>query len=444
MDGAEKKTLATVEASLSEAWEKVRTILSGSEPKDFGAVEEYLRTEGQEIGRTLLQNALDAQSINERPRPQEQCAAGHRYEALEQRTKRVTTLVGNVTIRRWYYYDGACGKGKIPLDSAWDIEHTSFSPEMRRLMAQMGALLPFRSAAEQLRSLSGISVDSKDIERIIRPVASRVEATEREPMSVPPGGVLYVSMDGTGVPMVQQELTGRKGKGSDGQAKTREAKLGCFFTQTKRDSQGYPVRDDNSTTYVGAIASPDAFGQQLWREAKRRGIDTAQTVVALCDAAAWEWNLVEEYFPNAVQIVDLYHAREHYWTIARAKWPNNPRRQHQWAKKREKELDSGQAQRVARAISRLRPCTPELQALCLREAEFFVKNERRMAYKRFRRRGFFVGTGVLEAGCKTVIGQRLKQPGMHWTVNGANAIISLRSALVGHDWPVAENYAKAA
>ena len=311
-------------------------------------------------------------------------------------------------------------------------------------MAQVGALLPFRGAAEQLASLSGITVDAKDIERIASRVARSVEATPRYPLPVPDGGVLYMSMDGTGVPMVKQELVGRAGKGSDGRATTREAKLGCFFTQTTRDTAGRPVRDDNSTTYVGAIESAETFGQRLWCEAKRRGVETAQQIVALCDAAAWQWNLIEEYVPSAVQIIDVYHAREHYWDVARAVWPGNPRRQQQWAEMRQRELDAGRATQVACAIRRLRPRASHIRALCAREAEFFTKNRHRMAYHKFRRKGYFIGSGVLEAGCKTVIGQRLKQAGMHWTVAGANAIITLRSALVGHDWPVVANYAKAA
>lgn len=418
--------------------------LRGKGGKDFGAVEEHLRQRGHEMARQVLQGVIDGLSVREPVVQNERCEFGHRYAALEQRRKTVTTLVGSVQLQRWYYYDRHCGKGKALLDAAWDIEDTSFSPEVRRSMAQVAAVLPFRPAAEMLASLGGITVDAKDIERIAAQVASVVEKTPRHPLPSAADSVLYVCMDGTGVPMVRRELVGRTGKKPGEEQKTREAKLGCFFTQTTLDAEGHPVRDESSTTYVGAIESAEDFGLRLWSEVQRRGAETAQKIVAVCDAAPWEWNLIKDYLPGAVQIIDLWHAREHCWTVARAVWPDRVARQHQWAKTRCRELDAGQTTQVARAIRRLRPRSTKVQALCAREADFFTKNRHRMAYRKFRRKHYFVGSGVLEAGCKTVIGQRLKLAGMHWTVAGANAIITLRSALLGADWPSVPQYALAA
>jgi hypothetical protein len=129
--------------------------------------------------------------------------------------------------------------------------------------------------------------------------------------------VLYVQMDGTGVPVVKKETEGRKGK-TDGQpAHTREAKLGCVFTQTAWDEKGHPIRDPDSTTYTGAIEPAEEFGKRLYLEAWKRGWDRAEKKVVLGDGAEWIWNLAQIYFPGAVQIVDLYHARQHLWELAR-------------------------------------------------------------------------------------------------------------------------------
>jgi hypothetical protein len=301
----------------------IRGCLQGKGAKDFGAVEEHLRDRGQEMARQVLQGVVDALSVREPVLQNERCECGHRYAALEQRRKTVTTLVGSVDVQRWYYYDRHCGNGKALLDAAWDIEDTSFSPEVRRCMAQVAAALPFRPAAEMLASVGGITVNSKDIERIAAQVANGVETTPRQPLPVSAESVLYVCMDGTGVPMVRRELVGRTGKEPGEEPRTREAKLGCFFTQTTLDAAGHPVRDEGSTTYVGAIESAEEFGPRFWREARRRGAETAQKIVAVCDAAAWEWNLIEDYLPGAVQIIDLWHAREHLWTVARARWPDS-------------------------------------------------------------------------------------------------------------------------
>ena len=138
--------------------------------------------------------------------------------------------------------------------------------------------------------------------------------------------ILYVQMDGTGVPVVKKETVGRQGK-IDGQpAHTREAKLGCVFTQTAWDQEGYPIRDPDSTTYTGAIETAEEFGKRIYLEAWKRGWSRAEKKVVIGDGAEWIWNLAADHFPGAVQIVDLYHARQHLWELARKLYPNDEAR----------------------------------------------------------------------------------------------------------------------
>jgi hypothetical protein len=245
---------------------------------------------------------------------------------------------------------------------------------------------------------------------------------------------MYICMDGTGVPVVKNETEGRQGKGEDGQAKTREAKLGCIFTQTGVDEEGRPVRDEESTSYTGAIEPAEAFGQRIYQEAKRRGLDWAADVCVLGDGALWIWNIVDEQFYGATQIVDLYHAREHYWNVAKACFGQNKEKLHQWTEKRRSELDDGRVKDVVAAIKLLMSLPGCDKEACEREINYFEKNTERMRYGDFKNRGLFVGSGVVEAGCRTIIGQRLKQSGMHWTVKGANSIIALRCSLLSNRW----------
>ena len=194
------------------------------------------------------------------------------------------------------------------------------------------------------------------------------------------------------------------------------------------------MRDDGSTSYTGAIESAEAFGQRIYQESMRRGMDRADKVCVLGDGAAWIWNIADEHFYGVPQIVDLYHAREHYWKVAKACFGQNKDKLHQWTGERRRELDDGRVEDVIDAIhscSSLPGCD---KAICDREIGYFEKNKRRMRYADFRKRGFFVGSGVLEAGCRTVIGQRLKQSGMHWTVRGANSIIALRCSIMSNRW----------
>ena len=243
---------------------------------------------------------------------------------------------------------------------------------------------------------------------------SLLAALSDKVVAIEPVPRMYVCMDGTGVAtclsrgrqVVQSETEGRSGKGEEGKAKTREAKLGCVFTQTRVDPEGRPMRDEKSTSYTGAIEPAEAFGYRLsavaqagvYREAKRRGMESAREVCVIRNGALWIWNSADEHFYGAVQIVDLYHAREHYWNVAKTCFGQNKQKLHPWTEERRTELDNGRVEDVIRAIKRLRPPSGYDKEVCAREVGYFEKNKERMRYAEFRRRGLFVGSGVLEAG----------------------------------------------
>jgi len=250
-------------------------------------------------------------------------------------------------------------------------------------------------------------------------------------------GLVYVPVtaENNFVPAVPKETQGRAGKAADGTATTREAKLGCVFTQIHFDAEGWPVRDPESTTYVGAIETAEQFGPRLHAEAVRRGLTAATTAIVLGDGAPWIWRRADAHFPGAVQIVDLYHAREHLEAVGRLAFGSGSAVATAWVAARRDELDDGDVEVIITEIRKLPAASdPKRQDELRKEAEYFETNKLRMCYKHFRARGFFVGSGVVEAGCKTVVAQRLKQSGMRWTVAGANAVIALRCRLLGNRW----------
>ena len=197
------------------------------------------------------------------------------------------------------------------------------------------------------------------------------------------------------------------------------------------------MRDDESASYTGAIETAELFGRRIYQEAMRRGMDWAKEVCVIGDGAPWIWNIADEksfLLYGATQIVDLFHAREHYWNVAKACFGQNKDKLYQWTEERRKELDDGKPEEVIDAINRCSSLPGYDKAICEREIGYFEKNKERMRYADFRKRGLFVGSGVLEAGCRTVVGQRLKQSGMHWTVRGANSIIALRCSILSNRW----------
>ncbi len=411
---------------------------------DMESFEMHIRSSMHGIGSIMLEELLNADGGDYRGRTIT-CGKGHDFEFIEYRDKKLLTVLGNMKVKRAYYYDKECKVGVCPKDAALGVEGTSISPCVQRIMARVGAYRPFALGEEDIREMAGISVNAKEIERVSHKLGDDVEefikkqaitslAESEKVISVKTIPKLYICMDGTGIPVVKAETAGRHGKGEDGQAKTREVKLGCVFTQTGVDKNGYPVRDEGSTTYVGVIETAEEFSHRIYAEAQRRGIDSAKNVCVLGDGALWIWNIAEEQFPGATQVVDLCHAREHYWNVARVYFGNDASKMNEWAERRREELDIGKVEDVIAAIKELSASAGKEKGVYEREISYFGKNKERMRYDKFRREGFFVGSGVLEAGCRSVIGQRLKQSGMHWTVKGANSIIALRCCYFSNRW----------
>ena len=226
--------------------------------------------------------------------------------------------------------------------------------------------------------------------------------------------------------MRPEELIGRKGKQEDGSAKTRQAYLGCVFTQHGRDDKGRPERDYESTTYVSNFDSIDDFGPCLRREAIRRGMGDVPQFVLLIDGAPGLENMGRLNFPDCTQIVDFYHAMEHGGQVLEAilgskTQPDFKKRHHL----RAKDLLRS---RVEKLIADARQeCAGSARAEAVeKELGYFVRNVERMRYATFSRRGYFIGSGVIEAGCKTVIGARCKKSGMFWSESGAENILAFR------------------
>ena len=391
-----------------------------------------LREGMHQLGSRVLEKLLEADQPQLDSKTVD-CEQGHQARWLGWRPKQLLTVLGPIQIRRSYYYCEVCGTGVHPQDSHWGIEGTGLSPGVRRMMARLGSKESFEEAREDLAELAGVKVVTKQVERVSEELGQQVQGWAPAAASDPkPVAKFYIAYDGTGVPVVPRETEGRKGK--QGPAKTREAKLGCLFTQTRVDAEGRPERDPESTSYVGAIETAEEFGPRLYEEAERRGLAQAGEVIALGDGAPWVWNLADEHFPTAVQIVDLYHARQHLAQAAKFLFGSHPDQQSQWLRARMDELDAGLVEAVIGALGRSQPKDSAQQAALEREANYFRNNTERMRYDDFRKRGLFVGSGVVEAGCKTVVGQRLKRSGMHWTVRGANAIIALRCLILSGQW----------
>jgi hypothetical protein len=306
--------------------------------------------------------------------------------------------------------------------------------------------VPFAQASTLLRELAGVRVTAKRAGRRAEAdgtaAAARIQAEAEAiaasrltllPPSGPLPGKLYAAVDGTGVPMVAADTAGRAGKGEDGGARTREVKMAAVFTQTTTDEDGWPVRDPDSSSYLATFAPAPEFGVLMAAEARRRGAGHIRQLTILGDGAAWIWNLAGQHFPEATQIVDLFHAREHVHELANLAARLLAGHRDEWLAARLAELDAGDTGALIAAGQNLR-FTGSLAGERDKALHYFETNACRMHYARYRSLGLFVGSGVVEAGCKSVIGQRLKLSGMRWTEQGATGILTLRCQERSNRW----------
>lgn len=405
---------------------------------DLEAWERGFRAAVLAAGAKLLEQMLAGIGTGRRSDPVV-CKCGTRMESVGLRSKILLTVLGPVTLNRSWFICPRCGEGCAVADEALNVSRTSFSPGLRRLMARAGSRETFKNGCEDLREYAGITVTAKDVERIAERTGEEVAKWQEQgqekirtgmspPVLVqgPSIPVLYISYDGTGVPMVPWEVAGRKGKQENGLAKTREVKLGCVFTQTRVTEDGFPIREEGSTTYVGAIETSDAFGWRIYAEAHRRGLSLAKKVVILADGAKYNWEIAGMHFPNAIWIIDLYHARQHLHDLCGHLIPEGGSELVRLETRWRTLLDEGRVERILQEAQEHQSEGKDSAEAACKERGYFDNNKDRMRYADFRKQGLFVGSGVIEAGCKTLIGMRLKQSGMEWTVRGANAIIALR------------------
>jgi hypothetical protein len=433
---------------------QVAAAVDGEPDRDGSqAVELAIRTAVLALGGSLLGQLLAADPGHRGQRID--CGRGHEGEFVGYRDKTLHTVLGPVALRRAWYHCAACGHGYAPRDEQLGVAGTGLTPGLRAMIDRAGAAAPFAPAGRLLGDLAGVDVNAKAVQRTAEAdgqaaaaaVTARAEAIRaRTLVPLPPNplpDILYVAIDGTGGPMTSAETSGRAGKTArpdgqggtlpdDGRARTREVKLACLFTQTELDDKGRPVRDPGSSSYLASFAPAHEFGPLVAAEARRRGGDHIRQLTVLGDGAVWIWKLAGKLLPAATQIVDIYHAREHLHDLAAtvAFIVTDPT---QWLQERLDELDAGNIEAIIAAAEEYHlvgvKATDRDKALT-----YFRTNTVRMRYARYRKLGMFIGSGNVEAGCKAVIGQRLKLSGMHWTQPGATGILTLRCQQASGPW----------
>jgi hypothetical protein len=399
------------------------------------AAEAVIRAGLLRLGGSVLEQLLAADRGHRGPRVP--CGRGHEAEFVSYRDKVIDTVLGPVALTRAWYHCAACGHGLAPRDTGLGVAGESMSPGLAAMNDRAAFAVPFAQAARLLEELAGVRLTARRSGRSAGASGAAIAAAGRErarltaarklvplPPSPLPDKPCAVT-GGTGVPMTSRETAGREGKGDDGRARTREVKLAVFFTRDRLDDEGFPVRDRESASVIAAFEPAAAFADLVKAEGIRRGADHVRQFTVPGDGAAWIWGTATAKFPEATQIAGLFHAREHLHDLARKLEFMLLDRKDEWLAARLEDPGYGYIDGIV-AATRKYPLTGVRKDEIDTAPGYFENNAPRMRYRWFRQCGLFVGSGVVEASCKTVIGHRLKQSGMHWTVSSADAIIALR------------------
>lgn len=403
-----------------------------AEPRTLEETEKMTLKTVKELGNALL-TSLISLNVPAYPEGKVPCPCGQTADYQRMRPAHVDTLLGTITLNRPYYLCRSCHHGLAPLDQQLGLCAGGISAGLEEILALMGAQSPFEEAVALIQKLTLVDVCPNSCKEATETLGQIVAEEERQaveaawdtrepvlptPPERPPER-LYISIDGTTVHTREEGW--------------KEIKLGAFYTTTavvpKKRPEQLEVRAQDISFYTN-FADPETFGRALWLEGYRRGVTKAKEVVAIGDGAHWIWNLVEEHFPGAIQIVDWYHATQYIWKVAHAVYGEGSDLAKQWAKNRLDELWDGKVNKI------LLHCQEHTSAgeAVHQAITYYTNNQERMRYPEYRAKGLQIGSGSVESGCKHVIGARLKGAGMIWSVEGARAVAHVRARLKSGRW----------
>ncbi|HEX3642343.1 MAG TPA: ISKra4 family transposase, partial [Ktedonobacteraceae bacterium] len=429
-----------------------------------------------ELGRNLFQCRIN-QSGEKAPGNQVgEC--GHKQQIIDYRTKQILTMMGKVEFKRAYYQ---CQKekeqkgeqeekkqrcsGRAPADQIWGIDQRRTTPGVQEAIGYLCARLTFEEAAETFSRFLPLKMTAKQAQNLMEPVGKALaeeeekvfkalfeQAAHKHTSAQEQQGLLtfksierlYIEMDGIMERLrrgtVEMEASEQTRKGDV----YRELKVGTIFEAERgreRSELAPEVWIDTpkqgSQRYVARRTAKGDFDQMLYGLACQSGLAQAKQVVILGDGAPWIWKLACEHFPGAVHIVDLYHAEEHVWQVARAVYGPQTKASEVWAKDACDLLVHGKIEALVAAIAALPSIAPgpgESRSVPERAVNYFTTNAERMRYPTFRAQGIHVGSGIAEAACKTVVATRLKRSGMRWTPDGLDALLPLRTCVLNQTY----------
>lgn len=374
-------------------------------------------------GQKLLEVCV-SQAASQQPAAPVECPECEQAcRPIQKRGVNITTLCGTIRVQRWVY-ECASGHYHRPWDACQKLKG-KWTRRVVERMCYVAAHFDYRAAAKEL-AFQGIEVSHTTVrEKVLEWSSDLSVSAQVEPQILEANQRWYVSCDGCYT------------NSTDG---WKEVKVGCVYRDYPHAGSGAVASARTpSIRYIATRNNATHFGKELYALATNSGIYQeaieTQEIVFLGDGAAWIWNLVDEYFPNAIEIVDYMHAKSHLYEVAKLAFGETEIEViGSWIKETEPLLYDGNITEVVARIRALVTQQSEVSDSLEKEARYFEKHADRMRYKKFREKGYQIGSGVIESACKHIVGQRCKQAAMRWTEKGINPVLALRCLAKNRDW----------
>ena len=389
---------------------------------DLGALERAVQEKMQLLGKDLLQKLLDSGSHGYQG-ASIACRCGESMNFIQHRPKNIHTVFGWIKVKRSYYYCPDCGDSFVPLDKAGGLGSEQISPGLARACCLLAVDDSYQQVSRKIGQLFGRRVCDDTVKQVVHKAGSSVLKRDNDqlesffanrqiPESQAHPQKLYITVDGTTV------------HENDG---WHEAKVGCIYFE---DGQFKRQR-----RYVSSLDNSAIFGWQLWLEACRCGLRQAKEVVYIGDGAGWIRTERQKHFSKSTFIIDFYHASEHIWDCGKVLFGEGTKTTNRWVHKRIDWMADGCTRKLLKDLKRRRKRHRNLKREALDDLIRYIScNEEQMRYDVFRSKGYDIGSGAVEAACKSVVGKRLKQSGMRWSRVGSSAALALRVTWLNNRW----------
>lgn len=342
-----------------------------------------------------------------------------------------------IEIHRTYYRCEHCNMSVYPDDEILEISRSMVSKGYAKICSQMIISMPFEHVSHLLYNIYGFEVSETCLKDISNNIGTKLykEAEQKGKLPFRSTGkkahcdILYIHADGSMVPTISENCIEYK-----------ENKLGLLYTNRdivyKKSSRGIERVEINNKRFVSSIGEGvEPFKKMLYSCAVAKGYHRARKVIILTDGAVWLKKMKDEYFPDALHILDWYHAIDHLWTTAHILFgEDNHEACEKWVVPLKDLLWEGKIRELIKYLSEEGLKSKTHQTALFQLRGYFVSNEDCMRYHEYRKKGYFIGSGAVESANKYIVADRMKRSGMRWSMQHANALIWLRCKYYENLW----------